>query len=90
METDLNKKEELFDLTTQERVPVEVLSDKENFVHVRFLARDLPPVGYKCFQIRAVPSASAGPPTTETNPVVENKYYRITVDPETGAVDEHS
>ncbi len=86
METDLNKKEELFDLTTQERVPVEVLSDKENFVHIRFLARDLPPVGYKCFQIRVVPSASAGPPTTETNPVVENKYYRITVDPETGAV----
>jgi alpha-mannosidase len=65
---------------------VEVLSDKENFVHVRFLARDLPSVGYKCFQIRAVPDSSAAPPATETNPVIENKYYRITVDPETGAV----
>ncbi len=87
METDLNKNDELYDLTTQERVPVEVLSDRENFVHVRFLARDLPPVGYKCFQIRAVPGASAKPPATDTNSVVENKYYRITVDPDTGAVE---
>jgi alpha-mannosidase len=86
METDLNKNVELYDLTAHERVPVEVLSERENFVHVRFLARGLPPVGYKCFQIRAVTSSSAAPPATETNPVVENKYYRIAVDPETGAV----
>jgi hypothetical protein len=86
METDLNRNDELYDLTTQERVPVEVLSDKENFAHVRFLASDLPPVGYKCFQIRAVPASSAVPSATEANPVVENKYYRITVDTETGAV----
>ena len=87
METDLNKNEELYDLTTQERVPVEVLSDKENFVHVRFLARDLPPVGYKCFQIRTVTDASAASLQAEMNPVVENKYYRITVNAETGSVE---
>ncbi len=87
METDLNKNDKLYDLTTQERVPVEVLSDKENFVHVRFLARDLPPVGYKCFQIRTVTDASAASPQAEMNPVVENKYYRITVNPETGSVE---
>ncbi len=87
VETDLNKNEELYDLTTQERVPVDVLSDKENFVHVRFLARDLPSVGYKCFQIRALSGASAEPLAKETNPVIENKYYRIRVDPETGAVE---
>ncbi len=86
METDLNRNDELYDLTTQERVPVEVLSDKENFVHVRFLARDLPPVGYRCFQVRAVASSPATPPATQDSPVVENKYYRITVDPGTGAV----
>ena len=86
IETDLDKNEELFDLTKQERVPVEVLSEKQYFVHARFLARDLPPVGYKCFQIRTVSGSSAAPRPTETNPVIENKYYRITVDPETGAV----
>ena len=87
METDLNRHEELYDLTTQERVPVEVLSDKENFLHVRFLARDLPPVGYKCFQIRTVSHASAPSPQVDMNPVVENKFYRITVNPETGSVE---
>lgn len=85
METDLSRNDELYDMTTGERVPAEVLSDKENFVHVRFLARDLPPVGYKCFQIRRAAETSA-PPAIEMNPVIENQYYRITIDPETGAV----
>jgi alpha-mannosidase len=87
METDLGRNEELFDLTTHERVPVEVLSNKENFVHARFLARDLPPVGYKCFQIRPSADAAAAPQSPEMNPVIENRYYRITVNPGTGAVE---
>ena len=86
IETDLDKNEELYDLTTHERVPVEVLSEKSYFDHVRFLARELPPVGYKCFQIRTVSGSSAAPDATETNPIVENKYYRITVDPASGAL----
>lgn len=86
METDLNKNEELYDLSTQESVPVEVISARENFVRVRFLARDLPPVGYKCFQIRAV-SGSAAAPAMSTSTRIENNFYRITVDPETGAVE---
>jgi len=86
MEADLNEGQGLYDLTTQERVPVEVMSDKEKFIHVRFLARDLPAVGYKCFQIRATAEASA-PPAIENNPVIENKYYRVTIDAATGAVE---
>lgn len=84
MEADLNRNEELYDMTTGERVPLDVLSDKDRVVHVRFLARDLPPVGYKCFQIRTGSESSA--PAIAMNPVIENKYYRVTVDPETGAV----
>jgi hypothetical protein len=87
MEADLNKNEELYDLTTQSFIPFEVLSERENFVHVRFLAPDLPPVGYKCFQIRTAANSSSPRSTVDTNPVIENKYYRITVDPGTGAVE---
>jgi hypothetical protein len=87
VEVDLNKSEELYDLTTQKRVPVDMLSDKENFVHVRFLAQDLPPVGYKCFQTRTVSNSSVAPPELDMNPIIENKYYRIKVDPETGAIE---
>lgn len=86
VEADLPPNVELVDLTTHETVPVEVLAKKEGFVHVRFLASDLPSVGYKCFQFRhtSVPS-SAGKDET-ANPVIENKYYRIEVDPQTGSV----
>jgi alpha-mannosidase len=86
IEADLNPNEELVDLTTHEIVPVEILSNKENFAHVRFLAIDLPPVGYKCFQIRAAANFKAGQPAVDLNPVIENKYYRVTVDAESGAV----
>jgi len=87
LEVDLNENEELYDLTTQRRVPAEVVSDKGNFVHVRFLAQDLPPVGYKCFQTRSISKSSVAPTEIDMNPIIENKYYRITVDPETGAVE---
>ena len=86
VETDLSKHEELIDLTTHEPVPVEVLTDKENFLHVRFLARDLPPVGYKCFEIRATPGDAQPQQPVQKDAVIENTYYRITVDAETGAV----
>lgn len=86
VETDLRKNEEFFDLTTHEAVPVEVLGEREGLLRVRFLARDLPSVGYKCYQIRQTSGAALPAETINTNPVIENQYYRIVVDPESGAV----
>ncbi|MGB7265337.1 MAG: glycoside hydrolase family 38 C-terminal domain-containing protein, partial [Terracidiphilus sp.] len=87
IETDLNKNEELIDLTTHQRIPYQVLTDKENFLHVRFLARDLPPVGYKCFQIRTTSGELEAQQAIQTNRVIENQYYRLTVDADSGAVE---
>jgi hypothetical protein len=86
MEADMPDNNELTDMTTGQVVPVEVLFKKSNFMHVRFLAGDLPPVGYKCFKIRpaAVSNSTEGP--VDKNPVIENQYYRITVEPKTGAI----
>jgi alpha-mannosidase len=87
VEADLHKDEELVDLTTHQSVPFETLTDKENFLHVRFLARNLPPVGYKCFQIRTTSSKSEPLPPVQTNRVIENQYYRVTVDATSGSVE---
>lgn len=86
IETDLRKDEQLVDLTTHDPVPAEVLWEEEGMLHVRFLAADLPSVGYKTFQIRRVSAEAAPAETTDTSPVIENQYYRIRVDPESGAV----
>ena len=86
IETDLRKKEELIDLTTHQKIPLEVMSDREGFIHVRFLASDLPSVGYKCFQVHTVSNPAPMDSSPVPNPVIENKYYRITIDVHSGAI----
>ncbi len=88
VETDLFDHAIVTDLATGANVPLEVLWAKENFLHVRFLARDLPPVGYKCYRVtfpEPEPVASPAPEPTRER-VVENPFYRITLDAESGAV----
>ena len=85
VETDLFEHPKLVDLTTHQEVPLEVLYAKQKFLHVRFLAKDLPAVGYKCFSITYEEQGS--PQTARSNDkTVENNFYRITVDESSGAV----
>lgn len=86
MEADMPDNNELTDMTTGQVVPIEILFKKSNFMHVRFLASDLPPVGYKCFKIRPAEVSNSAEPQADKNPVIENQYYRITVDSQTGAI----
>lgn len=85
VETDLFDNPRLTDLTTQKDIPLEMVYRKEKFVHVRFMAQDLPSVGYKCFRIdygaRPTPE-----PETSTATKIENAFYSIEVDESSGAV----
>ncbi|MBV8864070.1 MAG: hypothetical protein JO210_01575, partial [Acidobacteriaceae bacterium] len=85
VEVDLFEHPTVTDLTTHKEVPLEILYSKQKFLHVRFLAKDLPAIGYKCFSISY---GQEGPPAIarSNEPVVENSFYRITVDSETGAL----
>lgn len=57
---------------------------------VRFLAADVPAMGYKLFQLAARADESAFQPVrddaAEQNDVIENRYYRVTLDPAHGAI----
>ncbi len=88
VETDLFDHAVIKDLTSGEDVPFEVLWAKEGFLHLRFLARDLPAAGYKCYGISFPESSPIGPPASMAlhNPTVENSFYRVTVDPASGSV----
>ncbi|HZQ43596.1 MAG TPA: polysaccharide lyase family protein [Acidobacteriaceae bacterium] len=85
VEADLRHGDTIEDLTSHQNVPYEIMTSSEGFLHVRFLASDIPEVGYKCYQIHAanesVPAAALAPDKS-----IENRYYRITVDPASGAV----
>jgi alpha-mannosidase len=83
VEVDVDKGLAPFDLLTEREVPFEILSSGRSFQHIRFLAENIPSVGYKSFALRpgqsqALPAAPQG--------AVENQYYRLALDTGTGAV----
>src|SRR5262249_53054754 len=86
VETDIDKGVAPFDLVTEQYVPYEILSTGRTHDHVRFLAEDIPPVGYKCFGLRPAPKreTTAAPPTAGN--VLESPYYRIELDAASGAI----
>ena len=81
------------DLNTGNEVPFEILWTKQGFSRIRFMAEDLPSIGYKCYSVSPSPNRpiasldilSANPRNT-TNLAVENNFYRIVVDSATGSV----
>ncbi|MFP5207923.1 MAG: glycoside hydrolase family 38 C-terminal domain-containing protein [Acidobacteriota bacterium] len=82
---DLQKGREIVDPATGAVVPVEVVRESENLLRVRFLATDVPAFGYKVYKL--VPSKAPVPAavTKQTN-TIENRYYRVELDPASGAV----
>jgi hypothetical protein len=86
VETDLFEHPKLTDLNTHEEVPLQVLYQKQNFLHVRFLAKNVPGVGYRCFAIEY--AKEGGPSATQRlrEDTVENAFYRLKIDEATGSV----
>ncbi len=82
---DLNKTEEIVNPSTGKVVPVEELRNGNHFRHVRFLATDIPSVGYKVFQLRHAEKPAA-PAAISHITTLESLYYRVQLDAATGAV----
>ncbi len=85
VETDLFERPSVVDLATHEPVPLQILYEKEKFLHVRFLAKNLPAVGYKCFSITY---GEHGPAQISQSheKIVQNSFYRIAIDEDSGAL----
>ncbi|MGH9587063.1 MAG: glycoside hydrolase family 38 C-terminal domain-containing protein, partial [Acidobacteriaceae bacterium] len=82
---DLDKGDEIIDASTGQAAPVEVLASHNGFDHVRFVAEDVPAVGYKVYTTRHAQPAAAAPQAEQAN-TIESPYYRVTLDPATGAI----
>ena len=82
---DLKKSDEIVDTSTGETVPYRILSTGSEFVRVRFEAHDVPGLGYKVYFTRTSNKKQA-PPAEDQNPSIESRYYRIRLDPQTGAI----
>jgi alpha-mannosidase len=88
VEMDLERGRTLTEYPEKITVPFEVLHEGPGYRHVRFMAKDIPAMGFKCYSLEARqdtreerPSPSGGAPDT-----IENDFYRVQVDAVTGAV----
>ncbi len=86
VETDLFQHPRIVDLTTNQEVPLEVLYQKQRFLHVRFLAKNMPAVGYKCFSISYGEQRPEPTNNKSSEKTIENAFYKLTVDENSGAV----
>ncbi len=88
----------IFDDATGEPVPYETVSVGKGmslpgfgggYRRVRFPAENVPGLGYKLFALRSAPKADEDANVQESprdRTIFENSYYRITIDPSSGAV----
>ena len=79
-----NWRAQIVDKVTGNVVPLEVTGSGKDFRHVRFVATDVPALGYKVYELRETEKAP-DPEPAHQQIVLENAYYRVTLDPQTGA-----
>ena len=93
VEIDLQKGIELVDQVTGEVVPYQTLYERPtlqpelpfSFQRIRFVARDIPALGYKTYSKRPAKGEQAAT-RTSTDTTLENAYYRVVLDAESGSV----
>lgn len=85
VEVDLPKGNEIVDTSTNTVVPTEILFQGHRFCRVRFRAQAIPAMGYKVFLKRRAVQEQVAEDSDPAN-VLENRYYRIQLDPASGAV----
>ncbi|HUN62174.1 MAG TPA: polysaccharide lyase family protein [Candidatus Sulfotelmatobacter sp.] len=91
VETDLGSDAMIAEYPGKTIVPFEVLREGPGYRHVRFMAKDVPAMGFKCYALETKRgegrNADAAKPGAETySDVMENAYYRVQVDATSGAV----
>jgi hypothetical protein len=82
---DIANDQEIVEKATGQVVPMEIVGSGKDFHHVRFVAEDIPAVGYKIYLLRDTKQSSVPAATVQTT-TLESPYYRVTLDPATGAV----
>jgi alpha-mannosidase len=89
VDIDLNDGTRIESYPDMKVVPHEVLRHAEGYDHVRFLARDVPSMGYRCYKIAPLKPGEAALAETSSLPLsnsIENTYYRVVFDPASGAI----
>jgi hypothetical protein len=71
--------------TVHHVVPLPIIDNGKSFQRIRFMASEIPAFGYKVYLLRKASQAQAAV-AASTTASLENDYYRVELDPATGAV----
>ena len=82
VETDVRRGYQPVNIATGKPVACQTLFSGRTLQHIRFLASGVPPVGYKVYTTVAAKHTEA----RLKGEVLENSYYRVELDPQSGAV----
>lgn len=82
---DLDKRSEIVDRATEQTVPFFTTQEGNDFQRVEFVAKDVPAVGYKVYYVRQAQSSAPSSAVSNTT-TLESPYYRLELDPASGAV----
>lgn len=92
VEMDLGLDQILTEYPGRTPVPFETLHEGPGYRRVRFLAQDVPSMGFKCYSLQSrhatsdLSGISDQKSANTMGKFIENKYYRVEADAETGAV----
>ena len=86
LEVEIGVNDQLVDLADNKPVPMDIYFEKDGWRKVRFMAKDVPPLGYKAYAIRWLDAAAHKPNGKIEGNTVENQFYRLTVDSRSGGL----
>lgn len=87
VEVDVDRGKGLIDATTRQAVPLELVRRvaDERYDDVRFWVDEVPPLGFRCYEITSSGSAAPARDLPISN-LLENEFYKITMDPSRGGI----
>jgi hypothetical protein len=85
VELDVAKGAQIADATTGKAIASQVIEARTDVNHVRFLASEVPGLGYKIYTVGPGKTESAEGDVQAAS-TLESRYYKVILDPSTGAV----
>ncbi|TAM97647.1 MAG: hypothetical protein EPN39_10885, partial [Chitinophagaceae bacterium] len=88
VQIELNDGRYMVDLKTNRPVKYEILTEKEGFRKILFLAKDIPAMGYKEYAIRSLKNVPNEIHESQNKPglTAGNSWYKLTIDGQTGGI----
>ncbi|WP_438479270.1 glycosyl hydrolase-related protein [Oleiharenicola lentus] len=84
IETDLDPGVSLVDPASGQAVAMTIVARQEGFDTIRFIAQDVPGIGYRTYTLKR--GKVEEPPASQTSWEIKSRHYRVKLDPASGAI----